>query len=97
MRIPISLLASSCPLFFLGFSLVYRPVLFQTHSSNQTCGLSSLFSTIHTLSLCSPPPINLRNISELTGYFVAMNVVARGPAGGRCSLGTGSVLKGQRL
>lgn len=42
---------------------------------------------------CSPTPlpIHQRGISEMSGYFVAVNVVARGPAGGRCSLGTGSV------
>lgn len=83
-KIPISLLRSSCPLRFLHFSLVNVPSLFQSHS-------------IHTLSLCTPPPIHLRHISELTKYCLEVNVVARGPAGGRCSLGTGSVPWGQRL
>lgn len=38
----------------------------------------------------SPLPIHQRGISGMSGYFVVVTVVARGPAGGRCSLGTGS-------
>lgn len=91
----ISLLPSSRPVFFLRFSFVYHPALSQTHPSNQLSALSSLLSTSLPLS-CTPPPIHFQDITDLTGHFVVIDAVARGPAGGRRHPGTGSALRGQR-
>lgn len=87
-RLPLT----SCPLFF-SYLL---PSCSFSNSSNQVFLLSSLFYTIHALYLTSLP-IHLKNITELTGYIVVVSMVARGPAGGHCVLGTGSDLTGQRL
>lgn len=84
------------PVFFLRFSFVYHAALSQTHPSNQVWALSSLFATSLALS-CAPPPIHFQDITDLTGHFVVIDAVARGPAGGRRHLGTGSALRGQRL
>lgn len=98
----ISLLPSSPPPFFLCFSFVYHPALSQTRPSNQLSALSSLFSTSLALSRTPPPPlpclpIHFQDITDLTGHFVVIDAVARGPAGGRRHLGTGSALRDQRL
>lgn len=49
------------------------------------------YPTIHSPSPCTPLSIHLIGISELSGCFVEVNMVARGPAGGRCRLGRGSL------
>lgn len=82
-RIRISLFPPSCLLFLSSsfFSHLYVHL--------ETLFLPTLFST--TTSPCILLPFHLRGISEMSGSFVEVNVVARVPAGGRCSLGIGSV------
>lgn len=52
---------------------------------------STIPSKTHNMPLCSFLSVRLRSVSELKAHFVEVNAEARGPAGGHCSQGTGSV------
>lgn len=90
----------SCPL--SSTSLPLYPTRLSSRSVSNSLLRSDIFllallSTIHAPSLCTPPPIHLRSIGGLSGYFVEVNAVARGPAGGRCSLGDRVSLRGSQV
>lgn len=92
----IRLLPSSRPRFLPPFLVCLSSCSFS--NSPFQSALCSVLPLLHSSdSISTPPPIHLQDITDLTGHFVLIDAVARGPAGGRRHLGTRSAPTGQRL
>lgn len=91
----IRLLPSSRPRFLPPFLVCLSSCSFS--NSPFQSALCSVLPLLHSSdSISTPPPIHLPDITDLTGHFVVIDAVARGPAGGRRHLGTRSAPTGQR-
>lgn len=92
----IRLLPSARPRFLPPFLVCLSSCSF-SNSPFQSALCSVLPLLRSSGSISTPPPIHLQDITDLTGHFVVIDAVARGPAGGRRHLGTRSAPTGQRL